>query len=559
MDATAGQRFWPGLGYRCQALSALSYQFLPHFHPYVAELIKRLVNGDLADLQAADTDYKINPDGSVVTLPDGRPRPLLYEELFTQRSYASHPDLVPDTADSPWPVKDLDFTSSGAYAVYNRELFYICAAGSGLHLSQNQRFEDVQKWFHSIFDPAGHSSGPTPARFWKIRPFQPTDVALIQDILVNLSTEADLKLKNDTIHDIQQWKNDPFRSFLVARFRQTAFLFKTVMAYPDNLIAWGDTLFQQKSGKVSTRPRRPMSWPPISWAAPTEGARKREQTSASLHTDLNASGDALRDVEASIPFDFALLPAAPAQTPQHASLGSVDTALYFCVPPCSATGIQWQNHQQQIANARDIEQFLAGERVSTEGDDMQKETSRDFYLWMKRQVKGLSGQTFQFAFDVARKAGRALQHELGDPQLSYLQTGYPAGREGLLAGEQFFQNIKRMERAYHDLNGREYEVTRHTSLLQLDPIALRHLRTTGRCTFRVPEALFDMDGPHYFRRIKTVALSLPCVVGPYTSVPCPLTLLKSSIRTTCNVMSDSSDYTHSSASIVTSSGQNDSG
>jgi Tc toxin complex TcA C-terminal TcB-binding domain len=62
--------------------------------------------------------------------------------------------------------------------------------------------------------------------------------------------------------------------------------------------------------------------------------------------------------------------------------------------------------------------------------------------------------------------------------------------------------------------------------------ALVQLRRTGRCTFRLPEAVFDLDGPgHYFRRIRSVALSVPCVTGPYGSVNCTLSLLTSSIRT----------------------------
>src|SRR6185436_18506037 len=94
-----------------------------------------------------------------------------------------------------------------------------------------------------------------------------------------------------------------------------------------------------------------------------------------------------------------------------------------------------------------------------------------------------------------------------------------------------YLDIKRMEMAYHELNQREYELTRHVSLLQVNPLALLQLRATGSCTVSLPEELFDMDGPgHYFRRIKTVALSIPCVAGPYTSVNCTLTLLKSSIR-----------------------------
>src|ERR1051325_4010069 len=155
---------------------------------------------------------------------------------------------------------------------------------------------------------------------------------------------------------------------------------------------------------------------------------------------------------------------------------------------------------------------------------------------MKREVKGLYGQCFQFAFDIAKKAERALQHELGNPELGYLQYGYLAGKEGLLAGEKLYLDIKRMEMAYHELNQREYELTKHVSLLQVDPLALVQLRAVGRCTVTLPEALFDMDGPgHYFRRIKTVSVSIPCVTGPYASVNCTLTMLKSSIRTTPNL------------------------
>jgi hypothetical protein len=172
---------------------------------------------------------------------------------------------------------------------------------------------------------------------------------------------------------------------------------------------------------------------------------------------------------------------------------------------------------------------------------------------------------------MARKAERALQHELGDLQLSYVQFGYLAGKEGLLAGERLYLDIKRMEMAYHDLNQREYELTKHVSVLQVDPVALIQLRATGRCTIRLPEELFDIDGPgHYFRRIEWVAVDVPCVIGPYVNVNLKLTLLKSSIRKT-PVLRDGeyaredaederfSDYFGSLESIVASSAQNDSG
>jgi hypothetical protein len=72
------------------------------------------------------------------------------------------------------------------------------------------------------------------------------------------------------------------------------------------------------------------------------------------------------------------------------------------------------------------------------------------------------------------------------------------------------------------------------------------------------------------RRIKSVALSIPCVVGPYASVNCTLSLLKSSIRKS-PVPKDGEyarqgteddrfvDYAGAVQSIVTSGASNDSG
>ena len=844
-------------------------------------------------------------EGTLVTLPagtplwlmGGKPRPIkeLYEEFF-KVSYDPSP-LV----QRPYPAKDLDFTSSGAYAVYNWELFYHVPITIAIHLSKNQRFEEAQKWFHYIFDPTDDSGGPTPERFWKVKPFQYTDVRKIEEILVNLSTGADPALRNDTINSIAAWKDSPFRPHVVARYRQTAYMFKTVMAYLDNLIDWGDNLFRQDTGESINEAMRIYVLAanilgPRPQAVPKKGS-VRPQTYANLKKDLDAFGDALVEIESYIPFDLTPHPSGSSNQAPLNILGSIGKTLYFCVPrndkllsywdtiadrlfkirnslniqgifrqlplfeppidpgllaKAAAAGLdvgaiigglnqplplvrfqflvqkaaeicqevkslgsgllsaiekednealavlrasheriilglaetvkyaqlqeagknresleqsltnavkrysyyelqlgkkeseisipgldaldtaallknkgfsssepeiklrdievdiaedlgasggklissyesqefdllksakdqhdsavnndlmasemslipefgaqaqpmgagaavkfggmflakmfsmmamvdratgdsftyeanktakigsyarreqewsyqsnlaageitqifkqlraaqireaiaerEWNNHQQQIKHAEEIKRFLNGEATSV-GDKKHKKTSiQDFYTWMKREVRGLYGQCFQFAFDTAKKAERALQHELGDSELSYLQFGYQSGKEGLLAGEKLYLDIKRIEMAYLDLNQREYELTKHVSLLQVNPLALIQLRATGRCTLVLPEDLFDMDGPgHYFRRIKTVAVSIPCVAGPYTSVNCTLTLLKSSIRKSSLVSDDGyartgaddtrfSDYFGSLQSIVTSAGQNDSG
>src|SRR5262249_15548654 len=107
---------------------------------------------------------------------------------------------------------------------------------------------------------------------------------------------------------------------------------------------------------------------------------------------------------------------------------------------------------------------------------------------------------------------------------------------------------------------------------RLAPLALLPWRITGSCTVTVPEWLYDRDCPgHYMRRIKSVGLSLPSVVGPYTSLNCTLSLQSSSIRISPllangvygrSTAGDDSRFTDNYGStdvIVTSGGTNDSG
>ena len=132
-------------------------------------------------------------DGSQVTLPaatsisvrSGEPQPFFYVDDFVAQ-YSPNSNSV----DQPYPVKNIDFTYNGAYSIYNWELFFHVPLLIAIHLSQNQKFQDAQNWFHYIFDPTDNSPGPTPERFWKVEPFQYTDVRLIEDILVNLAHEA---------------------------------------------------------------------------------------------------------------------------------------------------------------------------------------------------------------------------------------------------------------------------------------------------------------------------------------------------------------------------------
>ena len=127
-----------------------------------------------------------------------------------------------------------------------------------------------------------------------------------------------------------------------------------------------------------------------------------------------------------------------------------------------------------------------------------------------------------------------------------------------------------MDAAYVEKSKREYELTKHVSLRQLDPLALLALKATGVCDVTLPEWLFDLDCPgHYMRRIRSVGFSVPCVVGPYASVNCTASLHRSAVRNSPQVAGgyprDGADSLRfvdrygAIQSVVTSRGANDTG
>lgn len=815
----------------------LRYRFYTHFHPYVDDLVQRLIRGSVRGLQSADTET-----------------PPLFQQLFTNTRYAPNSLLVVNDERHRHPVKDLDFSPSGAYSVYNWELFYHLPITIAIHLSRNQRFAEAQRWLHYIFDPTDDSDSPSPERYWQVKPFRENTPTLIERVLINLSTGEDPKLWEETVASIDKWMDSPFRPHAVARYRHTAYMLKAVMTYLDNLIEWGDALFRQDTGEsINEATQFYVLAAGILGPRPQEVPKKGQQqpqTYASLRADLDKFGNALRELEADIPFATMVDVPSTIDEGSVGTLRSIGESLYFCVPrndkmlaywdtvadrlfkirnslnihgvfrrlalfeppidpallakaaaagldigaivsglsqplplvrfsvliakaseicqevkslggqllsaiekedaeklailrarhertllelgevvrygqwqeaikaregleksfegavarliyqerqlgtdessidipplddldtdalqrlrlrtrepeishhridvdiaessevdvqgrkissyeateldlmwgaqiaqdiaagldalssglaiipdieaaakPMGAgagvtfggtnisravsagahvargvagrlnyeagkagkigayarreqewtyqrnliaseiTGIykqwraaqirealaerEWKNHQQQIRQAEEVEAFLTNPKTG-------KTSNVDLYAWMRRETRSLYGQCFQFAFDVAKKAERALQFELGDSKQGFLQYGYQAGKEGLLAGEKLQLDIKRMEMAYHEQNRRDYELTTHISLRQLDPVALLRLRATGSCEFVLPEAYFDLESPgHYFRRIKSVALSIPCISGPYTSINATLTLQRSSVR-----------------------------
>ncbi|MEM9884344.1 MAG: neuraminidase-like domain-containing protein [Bacteroidota bacterium] len=229
------------------------------------------------------------------------------------------------------------------------------------------------------------------------------------------------------------------------------------------------------------------------------------------------------------------------------------------------------NHALQMQQAEETLIFLR-----------EKFTNQELYQWMKQELTGLYYQFYECALKYAHQAQQAYNFECSDTPENFLRLPvWDNLYKGLLAGEQLQIALRRMEKSYLDKNVRTYELSKNISFRQFASHAFLQLITTGICMLELPEWLFDQDHPgHYNRKIVSVSISIPSVVGTYTNINAKLTLLKSKIRVSPVLACDSSsccDEDHNSTylaqvddnrfvhyygakeAMVTSKAQNDSG
>ncbi|KYG10690.1 hypothetical protein BE21_10530 [Sorangium cellulosum] len=222
--------------------------------------------------------------------------------------------------------------------------------------------------------------------------------------------------------------------------------------------------------------------------------------------------------------------------------------------------VELKNHDRQTEQAREVLEFLQD----------RKRTTEELYDWMVAELSTVHYQTYTLAYDMAKRAERALRFELGtsDGTPAMVRFGaWDSLKQGLLAGERLQHDLRRLEVAFLEQTPREAELVKHVSLAEVAPEQLIELRETGTCEFELPEAVFDLDHPgHYFRRIKSVAVTIPTVTGPYAGVNCTLTLSGTKVRSSSVVDDTYASGTNFRADLVpltnvitTSNGVNDAG
>ena len=161
----------------------------------------------------------------------------------------------------------------------------------------------------------------------------------------------------------------------------------------------------------------------------------------------------------------------------------------------------------------------------------EKFTSQELYQWMLTRISTIYFQSYNLAFAMAKAAERAYQFQY-NTERTFINYGYWNDLyKGLGAADGLILAIDQMEsNTILDSGSRCLEIEKTISLLQLNPKALLDLKNTGECIFEFTEKLFDVDFPgHYARKIKSISISIPALVGPYQNVHATFTQLSNQI------------------------------
>ena len=219
--------------------------------------------------------------------------------------------------------------------------------------------------------------------------------------------------------------------------------------------------------------------------------------------------------------------------------------------------------KQQAADALELETWYRS-----------KFTNEKLYGWAENTLRALHKNIFEMAMSMARQVEATFAFERGEPSSTMVTSlvSWNPQYDGILAGQQLYYALKKVEQTYRDQPVHDFEMIKSFSLRNIDPYALILLRETGNTSFSLPELLYDFDFPgHYMRRIQSIYLTMPCLVGPFTSVAATLTLTSHQYRVN-GLATDAKEYNKDSgtgpdfradrvaiSAVAISNGQNDNG
>jgi hypothetical protein len=346
-----------------------SYAFQTFYHPYARTFLRELEIGGVPQLMARN--LQVNPQTVRGWTTCAASYPFNFESLYSpeppgQNSYVEQP--YPGDAGAPDPGESaLDFAagSSGAYSLYNWELFYHVPMFVASLLMQNQQFQDTMTWLEYIFNPTDTSGGPSPQRFWQMAPFNAMNASdwaaqEINNILNTLAADTQQGINDPaTAAAILNWQLDPFDPHAVASLRPEAYAIATVMRFLDNLIAWGDWYYNQYTAEMVSQAEQLYILADMILGPRPEMLRPPSQTGTGTATYATLTAlDAFSNVLVSVE-NVVVAPEPPqsivqgtASTPGLPTFPGSPSTLLFCIPPNNQLLAYWDVIAQRLYNIR---------------------------------------------------------------------------------------------------------------------------------------------------------------------------------------------------------------
>ncbi|WP_103308592.1 MULTISPECIES: neuraminidase-like domain-containing protein [unclassified Pseudomonas] len=244
-------------------------------------------------------------------------------------------------------------------------------------------------------------------------------------------------------------------------------------------------------------------------------------------------------------------------------LAQIDAQLAQFTEQQTATRLQLRLAESTLGQAKAHYDFLS-----------KRFTKAQLYQWLNSQLAALYRQAYDATLSLCLAAEACWQYEIADFDTRFIQPGaWHATYRGLGAGELLKLNLLKMHAGYLQRHERELEIRKTISLQQLkgktaasslnkDWAQLHADLKQGGCEFELTHQLFEddyKDQRHYLRRIKTISVTLPTVVGPYENIRATLTQTASTVFLSPGDQGQAMESWRANQRIALSTGVDDNG
>lgn len=335
--------------------------FKPFFHAYVCAFMEALNKGGVDGLLTLQnqwlTDLWLDPPGGGFLRHTTNNFEICYQP--------NELNVI-----QPYPMEEVDFSSGGAYSLYNWELFFHVPMLIANRLSQNQRFEEARRWYHFIFNPTTIENLNSSERFWQVIPLRNTAKETLEELMWQLDApktdpKADPAKRQALENQISAWRDHPFNPHLIARMRLGAYAKNVAMKYLDNLIAWADSLFRQDTIEAINEATQLYILAAEMLGKRPEKIPSRVKNIALNYAELESNGldafsNTLVQLETIFPF-YDIGPVPPGSGGSGAILNTT-APLYFCIPNNEKLMGYWDTIADRLFKIRHCQNIEGVER-----------------------------------------------------------------------------------------------------------------------------------------------------------------------------------------------------